>query len=176
MKKQRSKSRPSKQKPKSKRPGKFTVSQARATDAKAKPRKRIESVTGEVGAERWRITRRSAWYNERGLADAWDIKQIQTDLGALAGACDRIRDLAEEQANRLDDLEPRLDRATAAAEKLGQGLAAQLDALSHQLDNGTISQTLQALCKEQLREIDERIGKLTALEARVRGLVKNLKS
>ena len=133
-----------------------------------RPRKHIESVTGEVGRPQWKVTR-----SKYDVADTWDIKRIQTDLETLARQCDLIRDLAEEQAKRLDHLETRLVGAESATKQVGADLVLQLDELKRLLGGATISQALKSLCEQQLAAIDKRMAELTALATRVRELVKD---
>ena len=181
MKKKQSKQSKPKPKGRKQRVAKLSASKALTLAPKPRPRKRIESVTGDVGAERWEVTKRKVKLeqtfgqdiSEPYLADSRDMKDVQTDLETLAKQCDLIRDLAEEQATRLDHLEARLASAEAATKQVGAELAAQLGELERLLGGAAIPQALKNLCDQQLVAIDERMTALHSLETRVRELVKN---
>lgn len=141
------------------------------SDAKSRPRRRIQSVTGHVGSDRWTVTTRET-EDELYFADSRDVEDVQTDLATLATAYDVIRDLAEEQATRLDHFEIRLASLEASTKKFGGEFVAQLNKLEGLLGGEGIPQALKQLCDQQLAAIDERMMALKSLETRVRELVK----
>lgn len=153
---------------------KLSASKPLTPAPKPRPRKRIESVAGRVGADIWEVT---SWaleeYKRAPLADSNNMECVQTDLATVATACDLVRDLAEGQATRLDHFEARLASAESATKQVGADLVAQLDELGRLLGSEAIPQALKNLCDQQLAAIDERMTALNALETRVRELVKN---
>ena len=176
MKKIQSKQRKPKPKGRKQRVAKLSASRPLTLGPKPKPRKRIQSVTGRVGADIWVVT---SWsledYEETPLADSNNMACVQADLETLAKQCDLIRDLAEQQAKRLDDLEARLASAESATKQVGADVVAQLGELERLLSGEVISQALKGLCDQQLAAIDQRMAEMNALEARVRELVTSLK-
>ena len=175
MNKSRTKQNKPKPKGRKQRVAKLLASRPLSLGPKPKPGKRIKSVTGEVGAERWKVTSRETTFETK-LADSRDMRDVQTDLATLATACDQIRDLAEEQAKRLDRIEARLASAESATKNVGADLVAQLGDLERLLSGEGISQALKILCDQQLAAIDQRVAELHALETRVRELVKERKT
>lgn len=135
----------------------------------------IASVASQVGRARWTVTRKESWIGKDDSADVWDIKQIQTDLGVLARQCDLLRDAAVEQMKCITSLKLRLTEVEKVLKRF-DNLGAKLDELGRALGPEVMVQAFKALCEQQLTAIDKRMAEMSALEARVLELTKNLKA